>query len=63
MGCEVTEARVHAFKVVVADELREFVSGILAVLVFGHLQFVLDCSEAGFGERVDRPEASEVLPP
>ena len=52
MRSEVAEARVRAFKVVVADELCEFASGFLAVFVFGHLQFVLDRSKAGFGKRV-----------
>ena len=52
MRCEISEARVDAFKVVVADELRELMFGFVAVLVFGHLQFVLDCSKAGFGKRV-----------
>ena len=52
MRCEIFEARVDAFKVVVADELRELTFGFVAVLVFGHLQFVLDCSKAGFGKRV-----------
>jgi hypothetical protein len=43
---------VRAFKVVVADELRELASGFLAVVVFGHLQFVLDGSKSGFGKSI-----------
>ena len=50
MRCDVTDRGVSSFEVVVSDELSELAFCILIVLVFGHLKFVLDCSEAGFCE-------------